>query len=498
MSLSCTVRRNIRLSQCISSTIQYRYHIPNQCVKNNILQHTHVNIHSTQYRSLHNSNHTPSAVSATLQSNHQFYTNHYDIHYINTSDNDELSRIIPLMHDMNKVRGRDFTDIDITVAQRKSASTLNSSDRYSYDSYICLHYNFAANDQLKQKYNLFNTNKMRIGRILEDADALSGDVCYKHIGIRHDRHVTCVTATIDRVDMFRSLPHSTENSLPPDSLECDWVMSGKITWVGNTSMEVRIDIGRIIDDQIQQLGNAFFVFVARDKSTYKKYIVPKLQLISDIDQQLFDDGIQHNIKRRERINNPHQLQLPNNDELIQLHKLYLETRQNIPCTYHGYSTKTMSATHVSKVSLMHSQDRNIHNKMFGGHLLRLAFELSWACAYMTTHTLPKLQIVDDIHFYLPVEIGSLLTFDSEIWYINPHDSTVFVNVQAKVIDTSTGHTKHTSNEFYFQFVCDTHDKPLPYIIPESYEEMMKYLEGRRRNKEFQSTYTTHKSQHTLS
>ncbi len=107
----------------------------------------------------------------------------------------------------------------------------------------------------------------------------------------------------------------------------------------------------------------------------------------------------------------------------------------------------------------------------------------------TTHKLPKLQVVDDIHFYLPVEIGSLLSFDSEIWYINPDDSTVFVHVQAKVIDTATGRTKHTTNEFYFQFVCEsnnTNDK-LPYVVPESYAQMLKYLEGRRRNKQFQQT-----------
>lgn len=420
---------------------------------------------------------------------HEFYDENYIFQTINVNDSKTLQQSIPLLNDMNKVRGRDFTNIDITIAKRKNNNDDNNSNqRYPADSYVSLRYNFKEHSRLQQRYNLFNSNKMRIGRILEDADALSGDICYKHIGVNYDQHVTVVTATIDRVDLFNNV-NNNNNVLAADSLECDWVMSGHITWIGSSSMEVRIDIGRIIDENnnnIELLGTAFFVFVARQKDTYKKYDVPKLVCISDSDILLFEQGIRHQYKRRKRIEQPHQLKLPSNDEVIHLHNLYIDTQQYTSNIYKEWSIRNMSDTMLSKTVLMHSQDRNIHNKMFGGHLLRLAFELSWACVYVNTHIMPRLQYVDDIHFYLPVDIGSLLTFNSYIWYTDTVNNTVFVYVQANVIDTRTGQTKHTTNEFYFQYLCQPNQdqQSIPYIVPQTYQQQLQYLEGRRRTQDF--------------
>ena len=31
---------------------------------------------------------------------------------------------------------------------------------------------------------------------------------------------------------------------------------------------------------------------------------------------------------------------------------------------------------------MHMQDRNLHGKIFGGHIMREAFEIGWLAAYL--------------------------------------------------------------------------------------------------------------------
>lgn len=44
--------------------------------------------------------------------------------------------------------------------------------------------------------------------------------------------------------------------------------------------------------------------------------------------------------------------------------------------------------------LMQPQERNIHNKIFGGFLMRKAFELAWSTAYVFSSQKPILLAVD--------------------------------------------------------------------------------------------------------
>ena len=42
----------------------------------------------------------------------------------------------------------------------------------------------------------------------------------------------------------------------------------------------------------------------------------------------------------------------------------------------------MRNTEHKSVHLMHSQERNRHGNIFGGYLMRLAYELAWGTAYL--------------------------------------------------------------------------------------------------------------------
>lgn len=56
-------------------------------------------------------------------------------------------------------------------------------------------------------------------------------------------------------------------------------------------------------------------------------------------------------------------------------------------------------TRVEKTVLKHSQDRNIHGKIFGGLLMRESLELAIVCAYKQGQgAMPRIFNVDDVHF----------------------------------------------------------------------------------------------------
>ena len=79
------------------------------------------------------------------------------------------------------------------------------------------------------------------------------------------------------------------------------------------------------------------------------------------------------------------------------------------------------------------QDRNLHGKVFGGFLMRQAFEIAWAAGWRATGELPKFLALDDVVFLAPVETGALLTFEAHVSYARGAPSRAYaVTVEAKM------------------------------------------------------------------
>ena len=102
---------------------------------------------------------------------------------------------------------------------------------------------------------------------------------------------------------------------------------------------------------------------------------------------------------------------------------------------------------------------------------------------------------DNIQFKEPVEIGSILNLKSKVVFAEgaPHKSFQ-VAVRANVVDIETGQKKTTNN---FQFTYYSPDGNLRKVIPQTYEESMEYLEGRRqkgRSLEMKSILAIHSVQ----
>ncbi|KAJ1829027.1 hypothetical protein LPJ70_007147, partial [Coemansia sp. RSA 2708] len=66
---------------------------------------------------------------------------------------------------------------------------------------------------------------------------------------------------------------------------------------------------------------------------------------------------------------------------------------------------------------------------------------------------------------------------SQVVYSEPDHATFQIAVAADVID-NLANTMERTNTFYFNFSCP--GGAVPRVVPRSYEDMMKYLEGRRR------------------
>ncbi|KAJ3331523.1 hypothetical protein HDU93_009647 [Gonapodya sp. JEL0774] len=183
------------------------------------------------------------------------------------------------------------------------------------DSYICDVIPFRSNQSVLEDY-LNPYGGIRIGKLLEDLDAFSGAVAYKHLGGLGGADLpTLVTASVERLDM---VGHVTP--------EYDVKLSGNVTWVGRSSIEISVRLDSL-DDQGNTLEPVLltrFVMVARNATTGKASPVNPLLLETDEERKVFAEGEAHKssrllLSRTDVFKTP-----PTPDESALVHKLCLE------------------------------------------------------------------------------------------------------------------------------------------------------------------------------
>ena len=91
----------------------------------------------------------------------------------------------------------------------------------------------------------------------------------------------------------------------------------------------------------------------------------------------------------------------------------------------------MEDSKLKNLIICQPENRNRFNKIFGGFIMRQAFELAWANTNVFGRCRPYCLHMDDIWFRKPVEVGSMLYYNSQICYTQDH--YVQTRVSAEVI-----------------------------------------------------------------
>ena len=318
---------------------------------------------------------------------------------------------------------------------------------------------FSSDRELREEYiNFFGG--LRLGKLLEDLDLSAGRVAYDHTQ-GWDRGLGIVTAACDRIDLLGELPSSSDIQF----LAC-------VNWVGRSSMEVGIRISSGNPSEWRRVARAYFIMVSRREG--KAEAVNPLKPVSENEKRRHREGEERQRQRMELARRNYHKQAPSEHESNLLHSLFLKIRQG------EIRGVPMSDTRRQSTRLMHPQFRNVHNKIFGGYLMREAFELAWNITYLYCRQRPQFLSVDHMYFYQPVEIGSVLSFTGLIIYST--DRALMVEITTEVINPSSGEMQ-AANVCYFTFTAlDERGgaREIQAVLPHTYEEGLKYLEGSRR------------------
>ncbi|KAG5725108.1 hypothetical protein E4T56_gene10265 [Termitomyces sp. T112] len=357
--------------------------------------------------------------------------------------------------------------------------------RNMYDSYTELILPFGLSARRKEEY-INASGGIRMGKLMEHLDSLAGSISYKHMlrpGVQtlvriQEHGFYIVTASVDRLDMLTPLDPSK-----------DLRLSGQVIHTGRSSMEVAVKMETIgsgqPDYETVLLGR--FSMVCRDANTHKARQVNPLIISTPEERSLFAMGERTKKRRQSGALRSLSRVPPNWAEAKALHDFYLQYGQ-YDAEEPGESDTTgekvwMGDTRIGNCMIMFPQERNVHQKVFGGYLMRLAYELGVASAILLTRGPVRFLSLDGISFTQPVPIGSILRLRSMILHTSTPSQSEFpqlvhVGVKANVVDVMTG-SEQTTNDFRFTWCKDEGEGIPRKVVPKTYTEAMLWLEGRR-------------------
>ncbi|XP_037441662.1 uncharacterized protein LOC119309863 [Triticum dicoccoides] len=341
-------------------------------------------------------------------------------------------------------------------------------------------YKFAADDILREQYR-DPWNEMRIGKLLEDLDALAGTIAVKHCsdGDSTTRPLLLVTASVDKMVLMKPLRLDTEVKI-----------IGAVTYVGRSSIDIQIEVTQVDQDGDVQSDpialTANFTFVARDSVTGKSAPVNRLSPETEREKQLYaETEAQDKVKKRKREEQKGVLEKGVQKlgaEAERLKTLLAEGRvfSDFPALADRDSI-LMKDTRLENSLICQPQQRNLYGRIFGGFLMHRAFELAFSTAYAFVGQRPCFLEVDHVDFLKPVDVGDFLRFKSCVLFTqleNKWQPLVNVEVVAHVTRPELRKSE-ISNTFHFTFSVGSdalkNGVSIRNVVPSTEEEARRIL-----------------------
>ncbi|AGO14211.1 AaceriAER418Cp [[Ashbya] aceris (nom. inval.)] len=408
--------------------------------------------------------------------------------------------------------------IDSYMYNSVKSTEVGEKTRAESFSYLVLPF---KDDPVTADFYVNAAGRIRMGQIFQDLDALAGRIAYRHTA---PAEPVLVTASVDRIYLLKRLGQITSYNV---------VLYGSVAWTGRSSMEISIKaaaldgavpatVSEATMDERDVFLTASFTFVARNPETHRSLAINKLLPQNQQEWVEFRRAESHNsAKKLQAQSESLETNPPTAEESRMIHALWRASR-GTPREARPSGVVSMRDTNLKSTMFMQPQYRNRHSYMiFGGYLMRQTFELAYCAASSISHSLPRFVSLDSTTFRAPVPVGSILHMDATVVYTEHirggPDALAAVSdaladfqppavnklcdnkddflscpgtlVQVKVdtvVQELASENKTKSGSFIFSFFAPAQqegsdsDPRFVSVVPETYSEMINYVDGRRR------------------
>ncbi|MEI8355644.1 MAG: acyl-CoA thioesterase [Deltaproteobacteria bacterium] len=301
---------------------------------------------------------------------------------------------------------------------------------------------------------------IRFGLLLEILDKVAEKTALKYVN-RFYPEARVVTAAIDNI-LIRN----------PVDVTRDIVFNARINHVGRSSLEVGIRVEQPGEPLIH-IASCYFTMVARSGMGAEAISItlPPLEYSAGIEHERASKTIarRDDYKHQQAV----LLEPPSREEYQMLTGLHMALERP------GFSGLPAGGLVADSWEMMYPEQENVPQKIFGGYLIRRAFELSSICCELAAPDSSNVIAVNRINFFQPVRLGDKLHYTSRVVYT----SESFVCVEAGIVRISRDRTiKALSNSCFFTFVNVDREmvrRPVPAVYPANYAEDARYLAAHR-------------------
>jgi acyl-CoA hydrolase len=302
---------------------------------------------------------------------------------------------------------------------------------------------------------------LRFGLLLEVLDKLAEDTALDYVRATHpDARV--VTAAIDNI-LVRHAPDPTR----------DLAFHARINHVGRSSMEVGIRVEQPGSPDLH-VASCYFTMVARSTTEERSLPLPPLEPGDDLEARRAAKALRRRDAQRAEQAAEHEP--PSREEFDLVARLH--DAQERP----GFDGKLASDHVIESWERMYPEQENVPRKIFGGYLVRRAYELCSVSAQRLVPDRPLIAAVNRISFFHPVRLGDTLHFIARAVYTGQSS----VSVEASIERLSRDRTAHAlSNSCLFTFLnvdAELAPRPVPTIHPTTFQEDARWLRALRRNR----------------
>jgi acyl-coenzyme A thioesterase 9 len=337
------------------------------------------------------------------------------------------------------------------------------------DSRVDARYDFGCTAGLKELY-IDSFGNVLMGKLLEDLDALAGNVAFFHCDDEDPdtSALSLVTAGVEKIKFER-------RGVPLDN---DLIITGQVVYTGSSSLDVLIEAHvapstsnhnphhntakvRLLDPAAAdtKVLSSVFTYVARNKETGKAAKIIALDMegeeTSDYERAFFTER-QAQAVLRKKIRTGEatpEKRLELTDELRWKMLEKGKSMTNMPALHAHNNSVLQQTTALENSFICEPQKSNTGGRVFGGFLINKAYMLAQANAYLFSGMQGTLSLVDKITFRRPVEISDLIRLRSRCTYSsNETPRRMVVQVTCDVVHPEHG-TSFQSNNFTFVFTC---------------------------------------------
>lgn len=299
----------------------------------------------------------------------------------------------------------------------------------------------------------------RFGLLLEELDIMAEQTAIGYVR-RFYPEGRVVTAAIDNI-LVRHTVDVTR----------DIIFHSRINHVGRSSLEIGIRVEHA-GDPVTHIASCYFTMVARGgESAGESLPLPPLEYRDDLEKGRARKAVSGREEYRRQ--QASLLEPPSRKEyeiLSRLHKAQEEP---------GFTGFTAGRLVADAWERMYPEQEYVPHRIFGGYLIRRAFELSAICSELVAPDRSIIAAVNRINFFYPVRMGDKLHYTSRVVYTSGSFVCVEANIERISRDRSTS---ALSNSCLFTFVNvdrELQHRPVPPIYPTTYQEDSRYLEAHR-------------------